>query len=80
MTFSLRSLVLVALSAYQAYAATSNCTTSTWTIGGSISLDTTNCTLTTVTAAIGADCLNSLYGGVGNVPTAVQKLCASMEE
>jgi hypothetical protein len=73
-----QSFVLLAV-VYQINAATNNCTLSSWIIGGSISLDTTTCNLQTVTAAIGAGCLNTLYGAA-NVSTAVQKLCASMEE
>jgi len=78
MKILLKSFVLLPV-VYQVNAATNNCTLSSWVIGGSISLDTTTCNLKTVTDAIGADCLNTLYGAV-KVATAVQKLCASMED
>eukprot|EP00590_Aulacoseira_subarctica_P003178 CAMPEP_0172424548 /NCGR_PEP_ID=MMETSP1064-20121228/26269_1 /TAXON_ID=202472 /ORGANISM="Aulacoseira subarctica , Strain CCAP 1002/5" /LENGTH=521 /DNA_ID=CAMNT_0013166739 /DNA_START=74 /DNA_END=1639 /DNA_ORIENTATION=+ len=71
------SLILAVLAAHQAvYAAPSNCTTSSWTIGGIIPLDSTTCNLATVTAALGS-CFTTVYPG--NAAEAVQKLCASME-
>jgi len=79
----IRSLGLVALTALQVQGVANNCTLSSWTVGGSISLDTTNCSLATVTAALnvgagGVDCLTQLYGA--NYAANVTQLCASMEE
>mmetsp|Transcript_5133 Transcript_5133/g.7564 ORF Transcript_5133/g.7564 Transcript_5133/m.7564 type:complete len:533 (-) Transcript_5133:416-2014(-) len=79
----IRSLGLVALTALQVQGVANNCTLSSWTVGGSISLDTTNCSLATVTAALnvgagGVDCLTQLYGA--NYAANVTQLCASMED
>jgi len=73
--FSIFSL----LYAWQVDAASSNCTTGSWIVGGSISLDSTTCDLATVTAALagGSACLSTIYPT--NTAAEVARLCSGVE-
>jgi hypothetical protein len=73
--FSIFSL----LYAWQVDAASTNCTTGSWIVGGSISLDSTTCDLSTVTAALagGSACLSTIYPT--NTAKEVATLCSGVE-
>jgi len=53
-----------------------NCTTSSWTVGGTISLGSTTCDVASVTAALGS-CLSAIYPS--NTAAEIATLCSSME-